>query len=74
LLNSYPDATSSGIILAVNTTTSGTDFTITPGTSASGVAAWTKVGAPAPGGCEVTYTPPAAANGTPTIVVTTAGC
>jgi MSHA pilin protein MshA len=74
LLYNYPDATSTGIIAAVNTTTSGTDFTITAGASASGTATWTKVGAPTPASCEVTYTPPTASGNTPTIAVTTSGC
>jgi MSHA pilin protein MshA len=74
LLYNYPDATTTGIIAAVNTTTSGTDFTITAGASASGTATWTKVGAPTPASCEVTYTPPTASGNTPTIAVTTSGC
>jgi MSHA pilin protein MshA len=74
LVNSYPDATSNGIVSAVNTTTSGTDFTITAGSTAAGTATWTKVGAPTPGSCEVTYTPPSAAGSTPTITTVTSGC
>ena len=74
LLYNYPDSTTTGIIAAVNTTTSGTDFTITAGASASGTATWTKVGAPTPASCEVTYTPPTASGNTPTIAVTTSGC
>lgn len=74
LLNSYPDATASGIVAAVNTTATGTDYNITAGASASGTATWTKVGATSAGNCEVTYTPPAAAGGTPTVTVTTTGC
>jgi MSHA pilin protein MshA len=71
----YPDASSTGIIAAVNTTTSGTDFTITPGTSAAtGTATWSKVGAPTQTTCIVSYTPPSAAGSTPTVTVNTAGC
>ncbi len=74
LLYNYPDATTTGILAAVNTTTSGSDFTITAGASASGTATWTKVGAPTPANCEVTYTPPTASGNTPVIAVVTSGC
>lgn len=74
LVNNYPDATASGIIAAVNTTPTGTDFTITPGASASGTATWTKVGATSAATCQVTYTPPASAGGTPIITAPTGGC
>jgi len=75
LTNNYPDASATGILLAVNTTATGTDFTITAGAPATtGTATWTKVGAPTPASCEVTYTPPAAAGATPTIAVVTTGC
>ena len=74
LVNYYPDATSSGIISAVNTTTTGTDFTITAGAAAAGgVAQWSKVGAANPATCYVTYTSPAA-NAVPLIATNTAGC
>lgn len=36
LLNSYPDGTATGIVAAVNTTPSGTDWVIQPNASASG--------------------------------------
>ena len=75
LLNDYPDATATGIALAVNANTAaGGDFIFAPG---GAVATWTKVGAPTPATCEVTYTPAAVtANGvTPPVVATnTAGC
>lgn len=78
LANNYPDASSaSGIQTAVNTTASGTDFTITSTgavNATSGTTVWTKVGAPTPATCAVQYTPAAAAGATPGIVVTTAGC
>jgi MSHA pilin protein MshA len=61
MLNFYPDATATGIAVAV--TTNIADFTFT---TAAGVATWTKVGALAT--CTVTYTA-AAANGAPSIVV-----
>lgn len=70
MLNSYPDATATGIPTAVNTST--TDFTYAPGAAAApGV--WTKVGATAPATCIVTYTP-AVAGFPPTVVATTTGC
>jgi len=67
LVNSYPDGTATGIANAVNSSAS--DFSFTAGSPAT----WTKVGAPTPGTCEVQYTP-AAAGGTPTVAVLTAGC
>ncbi len=70
LLNNYPDASSTGISNAVNT--NATDFTVTPGTSASGTATWQKVGAP--GTCSVSYTPPTGPGLTPTVSATTTGC
>jgi MSHA pilin protein MshA len=60
MLNNYPDATATGIQLAVNT---GSDFT--PAVVA-GAMVWTKAGAPA--GCTVSYTA-AAANAAPVVVV-----
>ena len=70
LLNSYPDATNGGILLAVNV--SATDFTYAPGAGAA-AGVWSKVGAPTPGTCSVSYTP-APANGTPLVAVTSTGC
>jgi MSHA pilin protein MshA len=71
LVNNYPDATATGIAAAINTSGAG-DFTFA---TAAGVATWTKVGAPTPANCAVTYTPPASAGAGPTISVSsTAGC
>jgi MSHA pilin protein MshA len=72
LLNNYPDATATGIAAAINTSGTG-DFTFTAGATAGGTATWTKVGAPTPANCSVSYTPPASAGAGPTIVVTTTG-
>jgi MSHA pilin protein MshA len=75
LVNNYPDASPTGIVTAVNTTTSGTDFTVSGDTATAGsggVVIWTKVGAPVPANCSVTYTT-AAAGGVPTVAVTTTG-
>jgi MSHA pilin protein MshA len=63
MVNFYPDATATGIAVAV--TTNIADFTFA---TAAGVATWTKVGAPAT--CTVSYTA-AAANGAPSVVVAT---
>jgi MSHA pilin protein MshA len=71
----YPDASTTGITTAVNTTTSGTDFTYAPtGTvNAAGTVMWTKVGAPIPNTCSVTYAT-ATATAPPVVTVATAGC
>jgi MSHA pilin protein MshA len=74
LLYNYPDASSTGIITAVNTTQTGTDFTYAAAASASGTVNWTKVNAPAPTTCAVSYTPPTSAGLQPTITVATGGC
>jgi MSHA pilin protein MshA len=75
LVNNYPDASTTGILSAVNTTATGTDFTIAAGTPAStGTATWSKVGAATPASCIVSYTPPASAGATPTITAVTTGC
>ena len=72
LVNNYPDSGASGIANAITTSTG--DFTFTPGAPVStGVATWTKVGAPTPATCAVSYTP-AAANAAPTISAVTGGC
>ena len=70
MLNYYPDATLTGIAVAVNTSAS--DFTFVAGTGTTTPAVWTKVNAPAT--CTVSYTA-AAANAVPTIAVAVlAGC
>jgi MSHA pilin protein MshA len=66
LVNFYPDASATGIPLAV---TVSTDFSYAAG--ATGV--WTATAAPTPATCTVTYTP-AAANGVPGVAVNVAGC
>jgi MSHA pilin protein MshA len=74
LSNYYPDSTATGIGNALNVNTAvGGDFTFTAGAGA-GAAVWTKNGAPTPTGCEVTYTPAAAAGSAPAVAVVTAGC
>ena len=73
LVNNYPDATANGIANAININNGTNDFTFTAGAAANGTATWTKNGATTPAQCEVQYTA-AAANSTPTVVVTTTGC
>jgi MSHA pilin protein MshA len=71
LLNNYPDATAGGISAAINA--SATDFTFVAGSGTTTAATWTKVGAPTPANCVVSYTA-AAANATPVVAATTTGC
>jgi MSHA pilin protein MshA len=73
LSNNYPDSTANGIANAINTSVSGTDFTFTAGNGTTTPAVWTKVGAPAPATCSVTYTP-AGVGSTPAVVLVTTGC
>jgi MSHA pilin protein MshA len=63
MLNFYPDATATGIAVAVNTNASDFTFAVV-----GGAMVWTKAGAPAT--CTVTYTA-AAANGAPSVAVAT---
>jgi MSHA pilin protein MshA len=72
LVNNYPDSSATGISTAVNA--SSTDFTASAAATAGGTTTWTKVGAPTPASCTVTYVPPTAAGLTPTITATTTGC
>ena len=51
LVNNYPDASATGISTAINSS-GANDFTVALTT---GVTTWTKVGAPTPAGCTVTY-------------------
>jgi MSHA pilin protein MshA len=75
LVNNYPDASATGIITAVNTTATGQDFTYAPAASATGTVVWTKIGAPTPANCSVSYTPPATAGAQPSIPTPiTTGC
>ena len=75
LFNNYPDASSTGITTAVNTTATGTDFTYsaTGTVNGSGSVTWTKVGAPVPAYCSVTYTTAASAGAVPLVTVLTTG-
>jgi MSHA pilin protein MshA len=72
LANQYPDASAGGIAAAVNANiAAGGDFTFAPG---GATATWTKVGAPAPATCEVTYVPATAAGLPPVVTAITGGC
>jgi MSHA pilin protein MshA len=72
MLNNYPDSPAGGIPMAINGITAA-DFTYAPGASgANGV--WTRVGAPTPAGCIVTYTPATAAGVPPQVATTVTGC
>jgi MSHA pilin protein MshA len=75
LLNNYPDATATGIALAVNANTTAVtgDFAFTAGTAVK-PATWTKNGASAPANCVVSYLPATAAGAPPVVAVTTTGC
>jgi MSHA pilin protein MshA len=71
MLNNYPDSVALGIPNAVNVSAS--DFTYAAGASgAPGV--WTRVGAPNPANCIVTYTPATAGGLPPQVVATITGC
>jgi MSHA pilin protein MshA len=71
MINNDPDSVAGGIPNAVNVVAA--DFTYVPGaTGAAGV--WTRVGAPTPATCIVTYTPATAGGVPPTVVATTGGC
>jgi MSHA pilin protein MshA len=74
LLNNYPDATATGIPLAVNSNNGATgDFTFTAGSGTTTAATWSKNGAPTPANCAVSYTA-AAAGSTPAVTYVSTGC
>lgn len=66
LTNSYPSAAD-----VADTLQDSTGFTVA---TAAGSTTFTSNGASTPANCVVTYTPPAAAGGSPTIAVDTSGC
>jgi MSHA pilin protein MshA len=71
MLNNYPDSILIGIPNAVNV--SATDFTYVPG-AAGTAGVWTRVGAPTPAFCTVSYTPATVAGLPPVVLAATAGC
>lgn len=69
ITNSYPDATATGILAALQDSTG-----FTPNTPAAGTYELRANGAATPANCQVSYTQPAAAGTAPTITLTTTGC
>ena len=65
MVNGYPNAATVDDTLA--------DFT-GYGFAAGANGVWTKVGAPTPASCSVTYAPPAAPGDAPAVTVATGGC
>lgn len=72
MVNNYPDSSLTGIPNAVNVVAA--DFTYAAGATATAAGTWTRVGAPTPATCIVTYTPATAGGLPPTVVATTTGC
>jgi MSHA pilin protein MshA len=70
MVNGYPDSVAGGIPNAVNVAAA--DFTYAPGTTGT-VGTWTRVGAPTPATCIVTYLP-ATATVPPQVNSTVTGC
>ena len=71
MLNNYPDSVAGGIPNAVNVVPA--DFTYVAG-AAGTAGVWTRVGAPTPASCTVSYTPATAAGAPPVVASTTGGC
>jgi MSHA pilin protein MshA len=71
MLNNYPDSVALGIPNAVNVSVS--DFTYVAGAAGS-AGVWTRVGAPTPANCTVSYTPATAAGVSPVVAATITGC
>jgi len=71
MLNNYPDSVAGGIPNAVNVVPA--DFTYVAG-AAGTAGVWTRVGAPTPANCTVSYTPATAAGVPPVVASTTTGC
>jgi len=71
MVNNYPDSVAGGIPNAVNV--SGTDFGYVPGASGA-LGTFTRVGAPTPANCTVTYLPATSGGVAPVVAVVTTGC
>jgi len=71
MLNNYPDSILTGIPNAVNVVAA--DFTYAPG-AAGTAGVWTRVGAPTPANCTVSYLPATAAGVPPQVTATIGGC
>lgn len=65
---------SNGYPAAADVTKTLADYTGFTAATASTTTTFTRTGAATPASCIVTYSPPAAAGGTPTIASTTSGC
>jgi MSHA pilin protein MshA len=75
LINGYPTANAAGIVTAAQLSAAADGLTISAGGANPGDNITMDVlGAATPANCRVSYTSPAAANGSPTITVTTTGC
>jgi MSHA pilin protein MshA len=75
LINGYPTANAAGIVTAAQLNAAADGLTISAGGAGAGVTiTMDVVGATTPANCRISYTSPAAANGSPTITVTTTGC
>ncbi|HSZ08821.1 MAG TPA: type II secretion system protein [Steroidobacteraceae bacterium] len=71
MLNNYPDSVLTGIPNAVNVVAA--DFTYVAG-AAGTAGVWTRVGAPTPANCTVSYTPATGAGVPPVVAATITGC
>jgi MSHA pilin protein MshA len=75
LINGYPTANAAGIVTAAQLNGAADGLTISAGGAGAGATiTMDVVGATTPANCRISYTSPAAANGSPTITLTTTGC
>jgi len=75
LINGYPTANAAGIVTAAQLNGAADGLTISAGGAGAGATiTFDVVGATPPATCRISYTAPAAANGSPTITLNTAGC
>jgi MSHA pilin protein MshA len=75
LINGYPTANNGGIVTAAQLNGAADGLTISAGGAGANVTITLDVvGATTPANCRISYTSPAAANGSPTITLTTTGC
>jgi MSHA pilin protein MshA len=75
LINGYPTADAAGIVTAAQLNGAADGLTISAGGAGAGATiTMDVVGATTPANCRISYTSPAAANGSPTITLTTTGC
>ncbi|MCL6554865.1 MAG: prepilin-type N-terminal cleavage/methylation domain-containing protein [Burkholderiales bacterium] len=75
LINGYPTANAAGIVTAAQLNAAADGLIISGGGAGAGATiTMDVVGATTPATCRISYTSPAAANGSPTITLNTAGC